>query len=421
MTAIPPVSIGTVGLRNFGNFVCRMLEKHSEGPEPAVRLTAVLQRNASQHADAVARLRGKGIKVVERYEDLLAEPIEALWLPLPIHLHAGFTEQALAAGKAVMCEKPAAGSVDEVDRMIAAQRKYGLAVAIGYQDIFNPTTMQVKKLLLGGQIGQVRSITIHSAGPRGDTYYQRSAWVGRFQCDGGWVMDSIANNAHAHEINLALFLAGPSAQEAASPVSVQAELYRSNPIENFDTISMRLGLDTGADMLVVQTHGCEFFVDSVIVIEGDRGRILRTRDVVVVEEDDGRRARPARQSRVLRAPLDAREAMIRRFARAVRGMDDADIALCTPRTSRGQVVAVNGASEATGIVDIPDRVKRIVKTSQGTTHAVIGMEAMVTLCATRRTMMSESGLFDWTVAPGHKDLADYRHFAGPRDLRAVSV
>ena len=69
------------------------------------------------------------------FEHLLACDIQAVWLPLPIDLHCPYTKLALAAGTAVLCEKPAAGCVDDVDDMIAAPRSSEASGRGGIPDI----------------------------------------------------------------------------------------------------------------------------------------------------------------------------------------------------------------------------------------------------------------------------------------------
>ena len=89
---------------------------------------------------------------------------------------------------------------------------------------------------------------------------------------------------------------------------------------------------------------------------------------------------------------------------------------------RGQKIAIEGPGlnddrrpgEAARIVDVPQSVKRLAKTNSGMCHAVIGMEAMLNLCARRGVMFHESGLFPWTVPPSRKDLRGYARFNGPR-------
>ena len=66
------------------------------------------------------------------------------------------------------------------------------------------------------------------------------------------------------------------------------------------------------------------------------------------------------------------------------------------------------------IVDIPASFKRMTSAYQGQCHAVVGMVAMLSLCACRGVMFHESGLFPWTVPPSRKDLRGYTRFAGPK-------
>ena len=208
-----------------------------------------------------------------RWEDLLAHPAEAVWLPLPIPLHRPYTEQALAAGKAVLCEKPAAGCVQDLDVMQDAQRLAGLPVAVGFQDIYEPTTLALKRALLDGRIGTVESVTLTACWPRDSRYYARSAWAGRRRQDGAWVMDSPASNALAHYLNLALFLLGDSLTDSATPVRVEAELYRANPIETYDTSGLRLVTPSGVPLLALLTHACRETRPPRITVQGTHGVI----------------------------------------------------------------------------------------------------------------------------------------------------
>ncbi len=240
-----PLPIALVGLGGYGATICRLLEEQSRVPDPPVRLVGVFEPDVATHGARLAELREAGIATASSYAELLAGPSEAVWLPIPIHLHRPFTEQALAAGKAVLCEKPVAGAVEDLAAMRAARDHAGRPVAIGFQDLYDPATHAIKRRLLDGAIGQPRAATLLACWPRDSSYYGRNAWAGAFRRDGIWVMDSPLSNAISHYANLALFWLGDAPAATAVPLAVDAELYRANPIENYDTCALRVHLAGG--------------------------------------------------------------------------------------------------------------------------------------------------------------------------------
>jgi D-xylose 1-dehydrogenase (NADP+, D-xylono-1,5-lactone-forming) len=93
------------------------------------------------------------------YEALVADPeVDVVYVPLPNHLHAEWTVRAARAGKHVLCEKPLALTVGEVDAMAAAARESGVAVTEGFVYRHHPQTLKVKELVDGGSVGEVRLV-----------------------------------------------------------------------------------------------------------------------------------------------------------------------------------------------------------------------------------------------------------------------
>jgi predicted dehydrogenase len=91
------------------------------------------------------------------YEALLADPeIDVIYNPLPNHLHAEWTIKAVEAGKHVLCEKPLALSVEEVDAISSAARRHGRVVAEAFMYRHHPQTLKVQELVKGGALGSLK-------------------------------------------------------------------------------------------------------------------------------------------------------------------------------------------------------------------------------------------------------------------------
>jgi len=409
MRESPTVVMGVAGMGGFAATIANLVINNGEGVEPRVRLAAVCDPNPGGHDGRDQELASRGADVFDTYEALLAHrEVEAVWLPVPIDLHRPFTEAALAAGKPVIVEKPVAGSVDDVDAMIAARDAAGLPVAVGFHDIYDKTTMPLKRRILDGEFGAVESVTLFACWPRADAYFGRSNWAGTFRRNGVWVMDSPANNALAHYINIALFLLGPTQWESANPQHVEAELYRCADIENYDTISMRLTVAGGATLLVLLTHACAATHHPSLYIKGRTGAVRWTTDRKAVA------ARHGNGTEIVTAEYSSRVRMLERVARLVRGIEDNDTAVATLETARCHTVAVNGASEATPVVGVPASAIEPTRIGAGSVRAIAGIEEVFLECAAQGTMLHESGRLAFTQPAGALDLTGYDHFAGPR-------
>src|SRR5213080_1450875 len=121
-------------------------------------IAAIASRSPEKAQAAAAQL---GIpKAYGSYEELLADPeIDAIYNPLPNHLHVPWSIKALQAGKHVLCEKPIALTAAEAQQLADVAKQYPhLKVMEAFMYRFHPQWQRTRQLVADGAIGEVRAI-----------------------------------------------------------------------------------------------------------------------------------------------------------------------------------------------------------------------------------------------------------------------
>jgi len=96
-------------------------------------------------------------KAYGSYEELLADPdIDAIYNPLPNHLHVPLTIQAVEAGKHVLCEKPVALNAEEARKLLALPKDR--LVAEGFMVRAHPQWIRAREIIRSGELGELRAI-----------------------------------------------------------------------------------------------------------------------------------------------------------------------------------------------------------------------------------------------------------------------
>jgi len=121
------------------------------------QLVAIASRD---HANARAVADRFDIPVAHgSYDDLLSDPeIDAIYIPLPNHMHLEWTERAARAGKHVLCEKPLGLNADEARRMHATCEAEGVVLLEAFMYRFHPQWQAVFEMVEEGRIGELRSV-----------------------------------------------------------------------------------------------------------------------------------------------------------------------------------------------------------------------------------------------------------------------
>ncbi|MDQ3346838.1 MAG: Gfo/Idh/MocA family oxidoreductase [Acidobacteriota bacterium] len=122
------------------------------------RVDAIASRDGARARDAGSAL---GIpKAYSSYEDLLADSdIDAVYIPLPNHLHVPWTTRAAEAGKHVLCEKPVALTAADARQLVDVRNRTGVLIQEAFMVRTHPQWLRARDIVRSGRIGPVRSIT----------------------------------------------------------------------------------------------------------------------------------------------------------------------------------------------------------------------------------------------------------------------
>ncbi len=309
-----------VGVGGYGQIHFEALKALAETGE--IELAAVADSNPENLRNSADDLKALGSSVYSGLDELLAshtEPLDWVCLPVGIPYHAPLTRQALAHRANVLVEKPAAGSVEEVRSMMRAEAESGgKFVAVGFQHLYVPEIRNLKTRLITGEFGAVQRIVAMGLWPRANAYYRRNHWVCRLHGPHGEpIYDSPINNAFAHYLNLALFLAGPTAEASAHAVTMQAELYRARPeIETFDSCGVRLHTVENIEIVALFSHATFETIHPSLRVECERARIdWNADDGIRIAFPDGRASERT-------SPMPPVPEMFRRICARIRGKEE---------------------------------------------------------------------------------------------------
>jgi predicted dehydrogenase len=158
-----------VGLGRWG----RSLVNSVQGKSDDIRFVAAHTRTRASAEDFC---RDKGVPLIDGYEKILADPnIDAVVLATPHSQHEQQVLQAAAAGKHIHVEKPITLDRKSADRAVAATRKAGVVLAVGYCRRFHPSVVDVRTRLKDGRLGNVISMVA-----------QHTTSTGQFIPTGNW-------------------------------------------------------------------------------------------------------------------------------------------------------------------------------------------------------------------------------------------
>lgn len=120
-------------------------------------IAAIASRDLSRAEETAARL---GIpRAYGSYEELLSDrSIDAIYIPLPNHLHVEWSIKSMEAGKHVLCEKPIALNREDVEKLIAVRDKTGMKISEAFMVRSHPQWLKALEIVNKGELGEVKAI-----------------------------------------------------------------------------------------------------------------------------------------------------------------------------------------------------------------------------------------------------------------------
>lgn len=146
----------------------------------------------------------KKVAIYEDYREMLEkEKPELVAIATESGKHAGIALDCIAANCHVIIEKPIALSISDADEIIQKAKEKGVLVCANHQNRFNKSIQEIRKAIEKNRFGKLLHGTAHIRWARDHAYYDRAAWRGTWEQDGGALM-----NQCIHDIDLLRWMMG---------------------------------------------------------------------------------------------------------------------------------------------------------------------------------------------------------------------
>jgi len=196
-----------------------------------------------------------------KYEQVLEDPnVKAVLICTSTDTHAEIVRAAAVAKKHIFCEKPLALDLEEIEKALAAVRKAGVILQVGFHRRFDPHFRRLKELLTAGEIGKpwLLKITSYDPAPPPISYVKVS---------GGIFLDMTI-----HDFDMARFLLGDVEEVyAAGAVLVDPEIGKAGDV---DTAVVTLRFKSGALGVITNCRKATYGHDQRIEILGEKGGLF---------------------------------------------------------------------------------------------------------------------------------------------------
>lgn len=400
MTTAQKITLGLVGIGGYGGTYLSQI--FAEAEELGIELVGTVDPIPAQSSH-LAQLQAAKIPIYATLEEFYTHhQADLLVIASPIQHHMPQTRLALQHGSHVLCEKPLSATIQDglktLDQMQTSKR----FVAIGYNWSFSPSIQALKADILAGEFGRALRLKSLVLWHRWVPYYTRNRWAGRIHSDdGAWILDSPVNNATAHYLHNLFYLLGDAPHTSAQPVDVQAELYRANAIENYDTAALRAHTAQGTEILFYTAHPVAENQGPHFVLEFEKAILQYNgpgHDIMAHFQD----------GRIQSYPDPHPTAHSHKLRCCVENVRQGTPPLCDVVAATAHTRCMNGAQESAPILPFPQSLVH----EEDNRGWVEGLGAVMVDCYQQACLPGEKGV-SWAQKGAVIDLRHYDHFPQP--------
>jgi UDP-N-acetyl-2-amino-2-deoxyglucuronate dehydrogenase len=247
--------------------------RHAEAYDQAegAELVAVCDANEERLGPVAEQY---GCRAYDNLDDLLADKnVQLISVATPHKSHAALAIRCMRAGKHVLVEKPMTVDLAEADQMIAVSRETGMTIGAIFQRRYWPAALKAKATIDAGKIGTPILGIAQVSFFRTKGYYDRDAWRGSWEHEGGGVL----TNQGIHTVDMFQWLMGGEPEEVLGRWSNLTHPY----IDVEDTAAAVIRFKGGVLGVITGTTSARWSHSS-IVIHGSQGH-----SIGVMEEPEG--------------------------------------------------------------------------------------------------------------------------------------
>jgi myo-inositol 2-dehydrogenase/D-chiro-inositol 1-dehydrogenase len=246
------IRIAVLGCGRIGAMHAANIAAH-----PNARLTAVQDING---AAAQAAAASTGARVMNSAAEVFSSPdVDAVLIATATDTHADLLEQAVAAGKPVLCEKPIDLSLARVKRCAEVIRGTKLPIQLGFVRRFDPGHKAVRDAVLAGEIGVLHQVVITSRDPglAPEAYLKVSGGIFR--------------DMTIHDFDMARFVLG---EEPVTVIATGARLVAPalmEKLDDFDTVTVVMTTASGKQAIITNSREALYGYDQRVEAFGSKG------------------------------------------------------------------------------------------------------------------------------------------------------